>query len=165
VYLYLLSSLQSFRSVERASFLRLIRYLCPKLNTSDIPKRTCVGDAVMEKVAKLDEIDLDLVTGINSLVSIVYDGWSSKRRRSFVSYSIQYIHSPPEDPYHWTLKSHLLDFHRTVGRHTGLMVGNDIIGVIRKFGLKDKVSVLLTRIQTTDLTTICILPVWLAHWR
>jgi len=108
-----------------------------------------MGDAVMEKVAKLDEIDLDLVKGIDSLVSIVYDGWSSKRRRSFASYSIQYIYSPPEDPYHWSLKSHLLDFHRTVGRHTGLMVGNDIVGVIRKFGLKDKVSDLF--IRTTDL--------------
>ena len=78
VYLYLLSLFQSFRSVERPSFLRLIRYLCPKLNTNDILKCTCMGDAVMEKVTILDEINLDLVTGINSLVSIVYDGWSSK---------------------------------------------------------------------------------------
>ena len=38
-----------------------------------------MGDAVMEKVTKLDEIDLDLVKGIDSLVSIVYDGWSSRR--------------------------------------------------------------------------------------
>jgi hypothetical protein len=38
-----------------------------------------MGDAVMEKVEKLDGIDLDLVAGIGSLVSIVYDGWSSKR--------------------------------------------------------------------------------------
>jgi hypothetical protein len=143
-----MSLFQSFRSVERPSFLRLIRYLCPKLNTSDVPKRTSMGDAIMEKVVKLDEIDLDLVTSIDSLVSIVYDGWSSKRRRSFASYSIQYIYSPPEDPYHWSLKSHLLDFHRTVGRHTGLMVGNDIIGVIQKFGLKDKVSGL--SIRTTE---------------
>ena len=43
------------------------------------------------------------------------------------------------------------------------MVGNDIISVIRKFGLTDKVSVLL--IRTTDLTAVCILSVWLAHWR
>jgi hypothetical protein len=99
-----------------------------------------MGDAVMEKVEKLDGIDLDLVKGIDSLVSIVYDGWSSKRRRSFSSYSIQYIYSPPEDPYQWSLKSHLLDFHRTVGRHTGLMAGNDLVSVIQKFGLKDKVS-------------------------
>ena len=71
-------SFQSFRSIECPSFLRLIHYLCPKLNASDIPKRTCMGDMVMDKVDALDKIDLDLVTSINSLVSIVYDGWSSK---------------------------------------------------------------------------------------
>ena len=139
VCLYLMSSFQSFRSIERPSFLRLIHYLCPKLNASDIPKRTTMGDMVMEKVEELDKIDLDLVTSIDSLVSIVYDGWSSKRRRSFASYSIQYIYSPPEDPNRWSLKSHLLEFHQTVGRHTGTMVGNDMVGVIQKFGLKDKV--------------------------
>jgi hypothetical protein len=143
VYPHLIASFQSFRSVERLSFLRLIHYLCQKLNTSDIPKHTCMGDAIMEKVEKLDKIDLDLVTSINSLISIVYGGWSSKQHCSFASYSIQYIHSPPEDPYHWSLNSHLLKFHRTVGCHTGLMVGNDIIGVIKKFRLNDKVCGLL----------------------
>ena len=99
---------------------------------------------VTEKVEKLDQINVDLVKSIESLVSIVYDGWSSKRRRSFSSYSIQYIYSPPENPNHWSLRSHLLEFHQTVGRHTGLMVGSNMISVIQKFGLKDKVSDLLT---------------------
>ena len=103
-----------------------------------------MGDMVMDKVDALNKINLDLVTSINSLVSIVYDGWSSKRHRSFASYSIQYIYSLPEDPYHWSLKSNLLEFHQTVGRHTGLMVGNDMINVIQKFVLKDKVSSLST---------------------
>jgi hypothetical protein len=143
VYLHLIFMFQSFQSVEHPSFLCLIHYLCPKLNATDIPKHTCMGNAVMEKVEKLDKIDLDLVLGINSLVSIVYDGWSSKQQHSFASYSIQYIYSPPEDPYHWSMKSHLLEFHQTVGHHTGLMVGNDIVGVIRNFGLEDKVSSLL----------------------
>ena len=78
VYLYLLSLFKSFRSVECPSFLHLIHYLCPKLDTSNILKCTCMGNAVMKKVIKLDEIDLNLITGINSLVSIIYDGWSSK---------------------------------------------------------------------------------------
>ena len=88
LYLYLLSSLQSFQSVECPSFLHLMHYLCPKLNISEIPKRTCMGDVVMAKVAKLDEIDLNLMVGIDSLVSIVYNGWSSKWCHSFASYSI-----------------------------------------------------------------------------
>jgi hypothetical protein len=77
------------------------------------------------------------------LVSIVYDGWSSKRRRPFSSISIQYIHSPQEDPYDWTLKSHLLAFNHTVGRHTGIMVGKDLVSVIEKFGLQNKVGLVL----------------------
>jgi len=104
----------------------------------------CMGDMVTEKVEELDQIDVDLVKTIDSLVSIVYDGWSSKRRRSFSSYSIQYIYSPPDNPNHWSLKSHLLEFYQTVGCHTGLMVGSDMIGMIQKLGLKDKVSNLLT---------------------
>lgn len=136
---HLIWQFQSFQSVEHPSFCCLIHYLCPKLNPSDILKHTCIGDMVMEKVDELDQIDLDLVTSINSLVSIVYDSWSSKRCQSFASYSIQYIYSSPEDPNHWSLKSHLLEFHQTVGQHTGLMVGNDMIDVIQKFRLKDKV--------------------------
>ena len=118
----------------------------------------------MEKVDELDQIDLDLVTNIDSLVSIVYDGWSSKRRRSFASYSIQYIYSPPEDPNNWSLKSHLLEFHQTVGRHTGLMIGNDMNDVIQRFGLKDKVSSLI-KSRHEKHVLISIFPVWLAHWR
>ena len=77
---------------------------------------------------------------ISSLVSIVWDGWSSKRHCPFSSYSIQYIDSHPNDPYDWSLKSHLIAFNRTVGRHTGQMVGKDLVGVIQKFGLENKVS-------------------------
>jgi hypothetical protein len=43
--------------VERASFRRLVAYLCPKLTEADIPKRTCMGDAILEKVERLDDID------------------------------------------------------------------------------------------------------------
>lgn len=103
-----------------------------------------MGDMVTEKVDKLDQIDVDLVKSIESLVSIVYDSWSSKRHQSFSSYSIQYIYSPPKNPNYWSLRSHLLEFHQTVGHHTRLMVGSDMISVIQKFGLKDKVSDLLT---------------------
>jgi len=33
-----------------------------------------MGNAVMKKVIKLDEIDLNLITALTSLVSIIYDG-------------------------------------------------------------------------------------------
>ncbi|KAM6498412.1 hypothetical protein JOM56_006360 [Amanita muscaria] len=94
----------SFRFVDRPSLHRTIRYLCPKLNKSDIPGRTCIGNAVLEKVAKLDLIDMELIANIPSHISVIWDGWSTKRRRPFSSLSIQYISSPlPDDPYNWTL--------------------------------------------------------------
>ena len=67
-------------------------------------------------------------------------GYMSKRRRPYSSFLMQYIHSPANDPYMWSLKNHLLAFNHTVGRHTGQMVGKELVDVIRKFKLEDKVS-------------------------
>ena len=65
IFIFLLSfnvSLyQSFRFVERASFRRLVCYLCPQLAEADIPKHTCMGDAILEKVERLDSIDLKIL--------------------------------------------------------------------------------------------------------
>ena len=47
--------------MEHASFLRLVCYLCPKLTEADIPKRTCMGDAILEKVERLDDIDVKII--------------------------------------------------------------------------------------------------------
>ena len=109
----------------------------------------------MEKVAKLDEIDKEIINvssithsvtwaltpsqAITSLVSLVSDGWSSKRRRHFSSFSIQYIDSPPEDPLEWVLKSFLIDFRHCHGRQTGIAIGKELVVVLKKFGLEEKV--------------------------
>ena len=47
--------------MERTSFCRLVCYLCPKLTEADIPKRTCMGNAVLEKVERLDDIDMKVL--------------------------------------------------------------------------------------------------------
>ena len=47
--------------MERASFRRLVCYLCPKLTETDIPKRTCIGDAILEKVERLDDVDMKII--------------------------------------------------------------------------------------------------------
>ncbi|KIL54969.1 hypothetical protein M378DRAFT_18373, partial [Amanita muscaria Koide BX008] len=103
----------SFRFVERPAFHRLMLYLNPKLKDQDIPKRTCISNAVSDKIHKLDEIDMNLTADIPSLISVIFDGWSSKRRRAYSSISIQYIYSPPNDPYDWSLRSHLIAFNHT----------------------------------------------------
>ena len=77
---------------------------------------------------------------IPSRISIIHDGWSTKCHRLFSSICIQYIHSAPETPRIWTLKNHLLDFKRTIGRHTGVLVGQELVDVVGKFGFMSKVS-------------------------
>ena len=41
----------------------------------------------------------------------------------------------------WVLKSQLLDFKQTIGCHTGILIGTELIHVIRKFGMEKKVIV------------------------
>ena len=44
--------------------------------------------------------------------------------------SCTFIHSPPENDNLWTLKSNLIEFNLTVGRHTGVMIGKDLVKTI-----------------------------------
>ena len=85
--------------------------------------------------------------GISSLVSGVYDGWTTKCRCPFLSFSIQFVHSPQHNPYKWSLNTHLLAFKHTVGHHTGEMLGQELMNIVREFELKDKVS-FMYEIQT-----------------
>jgi len=60
-YCLFLKFFQPFHFVERTSLQRTLCYLNPKLGTNDIPKHTSIRNAVMEKVAKLDEIDREII--------------------------------------------------------------------------------------------------------
>lgn len=116
----------------------------------------------MDKVLKLDDIDKEIITvsliiiqfkgnltnewqNTSSLISIVWDGWSTKRRRPFSSFSIQYIHASPENPCLWTVKSHLIEFKRSIGQHTGKQQGEELVNVIRKFDFQKKVGMILAQ--------------------
>lgn len=50
----------------------MVHYLCPKLDENNIPGRTCIGDAVLEKVVKLDSIDMELIA-VSTCPNIVLD--------------------------------------------------------------------------------------------
>jgi hypothetical protein len=73
-------------------------------------------------------------------VSVIWDGWSSRRRRPFTSFSISFIDSPRNNHTSWELKKYLLEFNSPVGRHTGKLIGQDLLATIKKFGLGEKVS-------------------------
>ena len=48
----------------------------------------------------------------------------------------------PDKPNDWFLKSHILAFDPTVGRHTGNAIGKDIVKILQKFEITDKVRIL-----------------------
>ena len=81
------------------------------------------------------------------------DGWSAKRRRHYSSFSIQYINKVSDTSKLWVLKSHLIDFKHSTRRHTGVRVGEELIEVIMKFGLREKVSLqaILVLFAQTDV--------------
>ena len=41
---------------------------------------------------------------------------------------------------HWELKKYLLEFNSPVGRHTGILIGKDLVATIRKFRIETKVK-------------------------
>lgn len=53
---------KAFSWTERPSVRRLIRYLNPKVQDVDIPKKTCISEAVTEKARRLDEKNRDLIS-------------------------------------------------------------------------------------------------------
>lgn len=142
--------------MERPAVRGLISYLNPKVADEHIPKKTCMADRVNTKVEKLDDITIELIKvcipftltirslftviqTIHSKISVVWDGWSTKNRRPHTSVSIVYIHSPAGNDSLWTLKNHLIEFSLTVGRHTGILIGNDLVNTIKKFMFEKKV--------------------------
>lgn len=73
-------------------------------------------------------------------VSVVWDGWTNGKCTPFTSFSISFIQTSADDT-QWELKKYLVEFNHTVGRHTGKMIGEDLLATIRKFGLEEKVLV------------------------
>ena len=58
---FLISSYKPFQFIEQLSFWCLLYYLNPKVKDTNIPKQTCLSDAVMHKIECLDDIDITLV--------------------------------------------------------------------------------------------------------
>ena len=77
---------------------------------------------------------------IPSKVSTIWDGWSTRKQWPFTSFSISFIDLPPDNDTLWVLKKYLLKFNSPVGRHTGELIGMDLVNTIRNFQLEKKVS-------------------------
>jgi hypothetical protein len=57
----LLNSFQPFRFIERPAVRGLITYLNPKLQDTDIPKKSCIAAAVDGKVQQLEKITIEII--------------------------------------------------------------------------------------------------------
>ena len=150
-------SFQPFRFVERPVVQDFITFLNHKLRDDDIPCKSSIANAVNGKVLQLEELTLAIVKvrsscfnlcwslltnqqRIPSKVSTIWDGWSTRKRRPFTSFSISFIDSPPDNDTLWVLKNYLLEFNSPVGRHTGELIGKDLVNTTRKFRLEKKVG-------------------------
>ena len=147
------SYLQPFRFVEYSTVHGFILYLNSKIQDNDIPKKSCIAGAVNTKVVHLETITFDIIEVCNCLfhqgsfinnlmqriqskVSVIWDGWSTCKQRPFTSFSISFIDLPPGNDTVWELKKHLLEFNSSVGRHTGILIGMDLLETIYKFWLE-----------------------------
>ena len=102
------------------------------------------------------------IQGINSKISLVWDGWSTWNCHPYTSVSIVYIHSPPRNDNLCTLKSYLIKFNSTIGRHMGMMIGNDLVKTIRKFMFEKQVFFIVLNLHYND-SNISLLA-WLDGW-
>ena len=62
-----------------------------------------------------------------------------RNHRPYTSVTIVHIYSPPDNDNLWTLKNYLIEFNPTVSRHTGKMIGKDLVQTIQKFKFNKKV--------------------------
>lgn len=76
-------------------------------------------------------------------MTVIWDGWSTRKRRPYTSFSISFIDSPADNDRLWELKKYLVEFNSPVGRHTGELIGKDLVTTIRKFQLEMKVCELI----------------------
>ncbi|KAJ3503385.1 hypothetical protein NMY22_g18264 [Coprinellus aureogranulatus] len=130
----------AFRFCEAPAFRRLIFYLNPSIKDSDIPKKTCVSEAVAKKVARLNGLTKDLIETIPGKASIVWDGWLTAKHTPYTSVIVTYITSDPDNSSLWSLKKNLIEFNPTPGRHTGEMIGEDLVKTMQHYGVDKKVG-------------------------
>jgi len=115
-YSNLWNTLQPFRFVEQPAVCSFITYLNPKINDNDIPRKSWIAVSVNAKVAKLKDLTHDVIDVrvdyvvtlprwhvtyqhvtwkcIPSKVSIIWDGWSTRKHWPYTSFSISFIDSP-----------------------------------------------------------------------
>ncbi|KAJ3514743.1 hypothetical protein NMY22_g14640 [Coprinellus aureogranulatus] len=127
-----------YRIVEQKSFHRICYYLNSKTLKRDlVPHRTMVANAILEKGERLDIIDLEIIGKIRARITVVWDRWSTSHRKPFMAMGIQYVDDSTDE---WKIKTMILYFELSTGRHTGKELGKELVCLVRKFHFEDKFS-------------------------
>ncbi|PPR06396.1 hypothetical protein CVT24_002491 [Panaeolus cyanescens] len=130
--------LKSFRFCERPSLRHFVLALNPKLKDNDIPKKTTMADAVKAKIERLDKLDVEQIANVDSLITLIGDGWSAESRRPYTGIGIQYINSDKSNEAIWNLESSLLVFESSAERHTGKAIGRELVRTVWTFNFESK---------------------------
>ncbi|KAF6764942.1 hypothetical protein DFP72DRAFT_839948 [Ephemerocybe angulata] len=103
-----------FCFIERPAVQVFIQYLNPQLSDTLIPKKTSLANAVLGKVAVLEERTMELIEVHQS--------------GCYWLFGEQCVGT----------QEHMIKFNPTVGQHTGEMIGKDLLTMIQKFKLENK---------------------------
>ena len=67
------------------------------------------------------------------------DGWSSLARDPYLGVTVHWVHSTPESPTEWTLRTLLLAFREIKGNHSGANLASVVMEIMKAAGLTSKV--------------------------
>jgi hypothetical protein len=118
----------SFRTVERPSFQRFLRFLRPdaQIITRYRFRQMFLNQFSLAKTSTLHDI------GITTKLSIALDAWSAANHLSFLAVNGYYINDD------WQLKEVLLDFVPLRGSHTGDSMATEVLQILRETGTTRK---------------------------
>jgi hypothetical protein len=134
----------SFRTVERPSFQRFIKFLRPDtVITSRYKFRNAFETQVEEASAALLQ-DLGPATKI----SVALDAWSASNHLSFLGIKVYYINST------WQLQERLLDFIPMRGQHTGVSMAEHLLSILTTRDLRHRLLA-ITADNASNNSTLC----------
>jgi hypothetical protein len=81
-----------------------------------------------------------IVQDILGKISVTFDGWTSKSRDAYLSFTIHYITSPPDCLMEWQLENEVLALPHLEGGHSSLNQGDVIVRVVDHYEISKKVS-------------------------
>ncbi|KAN0138441.1 Ribonuclease H-like domain containing protein [Lactarius tabidus] len=131
---------QAISLVDRAAFRHLLLFLRPTIRDCDIPHRSSIAKAIHDKAHKVRETLKELFSSVPGEVSVTLDGWSSLTRDPYLGVTVHWVHSSPETPSEWSLRTLLLAFREVKGNHSGENLAKIVMEIFKEAGLSSKIG-------------------------